>query len=144
MSTETDDSADQGPAPGTAKLGENYEFTEAQNAVILPLSDKMSFVGLILIILGALGIIGGIADSDPFGVVQGSVMVIIGVWTRKASSAFRLIVDTEGSDIANLMNALEELKKLYHLQYWVLIIAGALVAVGIMVLLFAVGDLPQP
>jgi hypothetical protein len=59
------------------------------------------------------------------------VQVLIGFWTTKAAKSFQLIVDTEGRDIENLMGALGELRKLYGLQYWILIIALIFVGVSL-------------
>jgi hypothetical protein len=58
--------------------------------------------------------------------VNGLIYLLIGVWTRRSAGSFKKIVDTRGSDITHLMNALSELNKMYTLLY-TLIIIGLLV-----------------
>lgn len=107
-----------------------YEFDQSQNELILDLSQKMLFVGYFFMGLGVLaGIRGGLDFLKPELLVQGVGQVIVGVvqfmiglWTLKASSSFKLIVNTEGNDIGNLMGSLGQLRKLYGLKYSLLII----------------------
>lgn len=111
-----------------------YEFNNTQNQLIRQLSQKMRFVGYILIALGVLVIVAGIVNFRLGGfatIIQGIIQLIIGIWTAKAATSFQLIVKTQGNDIENLMTALGELRKLYALQYWIFIIALVLVVVGI-------------
>lgn len=108
-----------------------YEFDQSQNELILDLSQKMLFVGYFFMGLGVLaGIRGGLDFLKPELLVQGVGQVIVGVvqfmiglWTLKASSSFKLIVKTEGNDIGNLMGSLGQLRKLYGLKYWLLILS---------------------
>lgn len=100
----------------------------------------MRFVSYFLIGLGVLLIVSGILSLRAGGlnsIIQGIIQLIIGIWTAKAASSFQLIVKTQGSDIENLMNALGELRKLYTLQYWVLIIALILVVIAIVTALLS-------
>lgn len=111
-----------------------YEFSSSQNELIKNLADKMRFVAAFLIAVGALGVIGGLltlARGGLSNIISAVVYILIGVWTNNASSAFRRIVETSGSDIENLMGALGELRKLYTLQYWLLIIAFIFIAVAL-------------
>ncbi|MFB2880417.1 hypothetical protein [Floridanema aerugineum] len=111
-----------------------YEFSSSQNELIKNLADKMRFVAAFLIGIGALGIIGGLLSLRTGGVgniINGVVYILTGIWTNSASSAFRRIVETSGSDIENLMGALGELRKLYTLQYWLLIIALIFIAIAL-------------
>ena len=111
-----------------------YEFNNTQNQLIRELSEKMRFVSYFLIGLGILVALGGLVQISKGGlgnIVQGIVQIFIGVWTNKAASAFKQIVDTQGSDMENLMGALGELRKLYTLQYWLYIVALIFVAIGV-------------
>ena len=120
--------------------GAQYEFTAPQNTVIGVLSKRMAWVAYFLIALGVLAVLGGLvtlADGGVSAVIQGPLMVIIGIWTKKAAQAFDNVVKTEGSDISNLMAALGELRKLYTLQYWVIMIALVVVGLAIVVGVFA-------
>ncbi|MEB3282761.1 MAG: hypothetical protein VKK42_27965 [Lyngbya sp.] len=128
-----------------------YEFSRSQNELIGDLAKKMNFVAILLIAIGVLGILSAIinlftaiAAPEKIAIVvnnliQGLFSLLIGTWTRNAAQAFKQIVTTAGTDIQNLMIALGELRKLYTLQYWLVIIALiffliALVFVVIMVI----------
>ena len=108
-----------------------YEFNQSQNELILDLSNKMRFVSYFLIAGGVLAIIIGFLGLSPDVIIQAVVDILIGLWTLKAASSFKLIVDTQGNDIVNLMGALGELRKLYRLQYWLLIIALVFLAIAL-------------
>lgn len=102
----------------------NYEFDNSQNVLIGQLANRMKFVSIFLIIGGVLtAVFGFFGAVEGIGeIISGVADFLIGIWTYQASTAFKRIVDTQGQDIENLMGALGELRKLYTLQYWVLII----------------------
>lgn len=117
-----------------------YEFENSQNELIQQLADKMRFVSYFLIATGVLVAIGGVFTLFRGGIgniISGVVQIIIGVWTKKAASSFNRIVDTQGNDIENLMGALGELRKLYTLQYWLLIISLVFLAIGLLLAIFS-------
>ena len=118
-----------------------YEFNSSQNQLLADLAVKMRFVGILSIALGGLSMfcgsiailmtLSGAIDGLGFSfslLIQGTLALLVGFWTRKASGAFKLIVDTEGRDIENLTIALGELRKLYTLQYWLILIVFILFA----------------
>lgn len=120
----------------------SYEFSGSQNELIQDLSKKMVFVSYFLIVAGVLNIIigalaifrGGGSEGLSAGlstIIQGVVTIVIGKWTLNAGSAFKAIVNTQGTDVENLMGALGELRKLYTLQFWVLIIALVFIVLGV-------------
>ncbi len=115
-----------------------YEFSSSQNQVIKQLADKMRFVSYFLIGVGVLnaliGIIGLFSTTlrGSFGeIITGILLTLLGFWTYKASISFKRIVSTQGNDVENLMGALGELRKLYTLQYWLLIITLVFIVIGI-------------
>jgi hypothetical protein len=55
--------------------------------------------------------------------VGGILYLAMGTWTTSGAAAFRRIVDTQGSDVSHLMEATTNLRKLYTLQFWVILIA---------------------
>lgn len=110
---------------------QRYEFSGSQNELIKNLADKMRLVGYFLIVAGVLGVVGGVLALRAGGlgnIISGVVYILIGFWTNNASSGFQRIVKTQGNDIENLMGALGELRKLYTLQYWLLIVFLAFLA----------------
>lgn len=110
---------------------QQYEFTGSQNELIRDLAKKMRFVSYFLIGVGVLSTIAGfltVLRGGGGSIINGIVSIVIGIWTTSAASSFQKIVDTQGNDIENLMLSLGELRKLYTLQYWLLIIALVILA----------------
>jgi hypothetical protein len=119
---------------------QQYEFSSSQNELIKNLAEKMRFVSYFLIGVGVLIAVGGaitLLRGGIANIITGVVQIVIGVWTNKAATAFKRIVDTEGNDIENLMGALGELRKLYHLQYWLLILTFIFAALGVLLAIVA-------
>lgn len=109
-----------------------YEFDKSQNELILDLANKMRFVAYLSVAVGTVSFIGGFVDElDIANLIQGAIMIIMGIWTIKAASSFKKIVDTKDNDIVNLMGALGELRKLYGLQYWLFIIGLVFIALAL-------------
>ncbi len=125
-----------------------HEFTQEQNESISKLASRMSFVGIFLILTGILywalfvGIILVGLPNDQLNlkldyVIGGTVSLLLGYWTKKSSSCFRLVTETEGSDMDHLMQAIVSLRKFFGL--WLLCIVvtlfftviGGLIALGI-------------
>ncbi len=124
-------------APAAAPASE-YEFNDAQNRVFSDLGGAMAFVAVALVVLGAFSIlVGGLAIAGGAGsdgvasLVQGVVLLLIGIWTRGAAGSVRQIVSSRGSDVANLMHAMEHLGRVYRLQRVLLLIAIVFLVLGI-------------
>jgi hypothetical protein len=129
---------------------QQYEFSSSQNELITQLADKMRFVSYFFMVMGVLNAIAGVIGlftasigSGIGDIITGVVLTIIGIWTQKAASSFQLIVNTQGNDIENLMGALGELRKLYTLQYWLLIVALIFTAIALVMALFLVFATPR-
>jgi hypothetical protein len=148
------------PAPSPTSGARQYEFSAAENTVFGGLAGKMRFVGVILMVvgvlyllLGGLVVVGAITgESVPVAqkvdgavtmtsqrlhvghslgyFVGGIIYLLMGMWTGNSAAAFRRIVDTQGSDISHLMDAVTNLHKLYTLQFW-------LILIGLIVMLVA-------
>jgi hypothetical protein len=72
--------------------------------------------------------------------VTGLFFLLQGIWARSSAASFRKVVDTQGNDITNLMNAIGELRTMYGLLYLLLgaaLLAG-LVAIGLTVYMYFV------
>lgn len=119
---------------------QTYEFNAFQNETIRVLASKMKVVGIFYIVIGAfIGFIGFavLFFLPPAGILYmllAAPYLMIGIWTNTSSTSFRLIVETAGFDINHLMNALASLRKLYTLQFWMLIVSIALVALVLLVI----------
>jgi hypothetical protein len=109
-----------------------YEFSERENVLIAGLASRMRFVGLLAFATGALVVVLGALRIDPLWIFSGAFSTLIGLWTHRASVSFRDVVQTEGHDIPHLMQALEDLRKLYTLQFWAGFL-GLLVMLGVVI-----------
>jgi len=126
-----------------------YEFSGSQNELIGDLAKKMNFVGILMIAGAVISLIAGVitlfagftgatqGGFDLSSIIQGVLLLLIGIWTRNAAQAFKRVVSTTGTDIENLMGALGELRKLYTLQYWLTIIALVFLALTLILVLIA-------
>ncbi|MDW8200433.1 MAG: hypothetical protein RML75_04390 [Cyanobacteriota bacterium SKYGB_h_bin112] len=105
---------------------QEYEFSDSQNELIRDLSGKMNLFSIIMLVVGILGILAGlaaVARGGLLGAVQGITNAVVGLLTMRAAKSFKLIVETEGRDIENLMAALGELRNLYTFQIVLIILA---------------------
>jgi hypothetical protein len=117
----------------TMQQGAEYEFTPEQDETIRTVSSRMRWVGAFLIAVGVAAAILGLLSLSQGGIavvtlIQAVIYILIGVWTTSAARDFGLIVQTAGSDVSNLMRGFAALRKLYTLQFW-LIIAGLVILV---------------
>jgi len=93
----------------------------------------MHFVGLFLLAMGLLIIAIGVVVVFHAGpIISGALACVVGLWTQRASMSFKSVVQTEGQDITHLMDALDDLRKLYSLQYWLLILGLVLATAGLL------------
>jgi hypothetical protein len=139
-----------------------YEFSAAENDVFAALAGKMRFVGTVLTIIGVLYLVIGAmlifmalsgqdvppaaakASDGPtvmrlgvqhsIGYLVGGILYLaMGGWTRSGAAAFRRIVDTQGSDIGHLMEAAVNLRKLYTLQFWLILIGLIIMLIALVI-----------
>ncbi len=102
-----------------------YEFTPAQDQLIADLARKMRFVGFFSLLIGSLGVawmivawVKGLFLVD----ISTLILLFLGFWTLGAARAFQDVADTQGRDISHIMQALGEMRGMYSLLYWLLII----------------------
>lgn len=121
-----------------------YEFTAEQNATIHSLSQKMKLLGVFyMIVAGIVGLWGFVSLIHSFTNAvmlfgEAAFFAFIGWWTHRGASSFQMIVETQENDISHLMKALDELRKIYNLQVWLLALMLGLVVLTIIAgLLFA-------
>ncbi len=128
---------------------ENYEFTADQNRVIQNLAQKMKFIGVVFVVFAAIYFGAGLFPFTRAGMpgwygigsmlgdaIAGALYLALGIFTLKAARCFRLIVETEGSDIKNLMDALVFLLKNYRIQYSLIVALLILLVLALSILFF--------
>jgi hypothetical protein len=126
---------------GTQAQTTGYEFSSAQNDTIQMLGKRMKVLGWVYIVYGALiGLFGVLALvmlplAGIIYLVITAVVLFTGIWTKSAATSFEMIVSSKGSDINHLMDALESLRKLYNLQYWLLIVSLIILVIGVIIAL---------
>ena len=139
-------------APGAKPSVPGYEFTLMQDEVIRALSKKMNFVGYFYIVASAMVGLAGLGFMfvnvliGCFYLILLTPELLIGIWTLNAGKSFRLVVDTKGQDIPYLMSALNSLRKLYTLMFWLLIIGLVFMVLAIVgaIVLISSGLIPMP
>lgn len=130
-----DDSAPSAsPGAGAPRAGREYEFDESKNAVFADLALKMEVVGLFAIAVGIFVVFLGAWLFHPGSILSGALYAVIGMWTHRAGVSFKKIAQTRGHDISHLMHALNDLERLYSVQFWicVLTLAASLLATGVL------------
>lgn len=119
-----------------------YEFNASQNETIRLLGGKMKILGWVYIIQGILTAIASVLMlivlplAGLLYLAITAVVVFTGIWTKSAAGSFEMIVLTKGGDINHLMDALDSLRKLYTLQFWILVGAMAFIAIMLVISLF--------
>ena len=125
-----------------------YEFSPQQNRLLRKLMRRMHNVAYFWIAVGGLTLIVGIANifhnflvmaNLPLDNIDGLLkfvffflilpphLIAIGIFTFKSAYQFRQIVDTQGSDIANLMAALSKLSRVFLLYNYLAILFGVII-----------------
>jgi hypothetical protein len=127
-----------GAAPGT------YEFNQLQNHTFSELAKAMRFVGVFTGIAGAVyGVIAlfalmhGNALGAIIGIVEAVIGIVLGSYLIAAAANCRRVVETQGSDIPNLMAALDQLRRYFVLQMVLIIIALVLIGAGVLLFIVA-------
>jgi hypothetical protein len=125
-----------------------FEFREAENKIFSALSSGMSFVGkaqiatgfalfFIAVVHGWMGGRPALVSSVPMA-LTGAMLLVSGWWVRQAAVPVAAIVNTSGSDIQNLMQAMSTMAGMYALQRSYFIAVGVVAVIAVAgALLFA-------
>src|SRR4051812_49140386 len=100
-------------------LNDGYEFTPEQDVLFAGLSSKMQFVGLFALGIGVVAVALGVLRRDVGILFSGSLYALLGLWTERSARSFRFVATTQGHDIRHLMHALNDLRRLFTLQFWI-------------------------
>ncbi len=103
------------PPPATA-----FEFSEAQKEGLAALAASMSFVGVCVMLLGLMSATfavaagyGGYAAIGVALVAGAAVCMPFGWWATSAGRSLSALVRTRGRDVAYLMDAVIQLRRLF-------------------------------
>jgi hypothetical protein len=113
-----------------------YEFSEGDRETLSALAASASFVGVCLVLSGALmGVFGAGAfyagfTSGGASLLGGAVVAVAeGWWTMSAGRSLTSLVVTRGRDVDHLMAAVDQLRRLFAFCR-VTIIASALLGMA--------------
>lgn len=99
----------------------NYEFNDTENAIIEKTASRAKLWGWISAVLGVCQILGGTcgALASP-GLVMylpyGIVALIVGISFVGVGNSLRQVVNTQGSDVMHMMQALQKLGGAFLVQ----------------------------
>ncbi len=115
-----------------------YEFTEQENLVITKLFRQMTYVGVLMLILGVIfGVFGvylliayGYSIKVLFLLVLAFIIIVMGVITNLSANRFRQVVKTEGDDIGHLIQALDKLTTWFSIQNIIILVFIGIIILG--------------
>jgi hypothetical protein len=124
------------PAPVAETV--EYEFSEAHKEALAGLAASTSFVGVCVLLLGmmsgtfafAAGYAGFMAVA--IGLVAGAAVCLpLGWWAMSAGRSLSALVRTRGRDVARLMDAVGQLRRLFGFaRIFIILYALAAAAAG--------------
>lgn len=122
-----------------------WEFTPDQNVTLSRLAQRMRAVGLALMVLAGLLGLRATLGGDAVGLLAvqaGIVLGFTGFWSVRAATELSRVATTDGADMTHLMSALEEIRKLYELQFWIFLAAALLLGVTVLMAITGASWLP--
>lgn len=123
------------PAATASPSSSGYEFGEKDNRVIADLASYARSVGTVAILLGIISLVVAFLTFNVCVFIQTLLYLCIGTWVRKAANSFQRIVDTRENDIPHLMTALGQLKNVFALIYYVVLIGIVLFLIALTIIL---------
>jgi len=120
------------------------ELTPLQNVIVSRLAGRMRAVGVSLMVLATLLVLWAVVGTGGMLAFQaGVVLGLTGWWSARAAAALSRAVKTQGADMHYLMRALNEIAKLYELQYWIFLLVALVLGVTLLMALTGLPWLPE-
>jgi hypothetical protein len=118
----------------------NYEFTEAENAIIDKTAGRAKTWGIISIVIGGLQLLaslGAVANPSLLGQAPGGIVaLVVGISFLGAGSSLKSVVQTQGNDIPHMMLALQKIGSAFFVQIIATIIGVVLLGIIMVLLVF--------
>ncbi len=125
----------QAPAP-------SYEFTPQENSVISGLLTSVMIVAIgwfcMALLLGGLGALVLVKSGGGVGVIlsiplllAGAIMFLLGKDLWRAANSMRVITNSEGNDIANLVQAVKHIGDYFRMILYIVIIVFIVALIGL-------------
>jgi hypothetical protein len=109
-----------------------FEFSRAEEGMFYDLGRKMRVVGAFFVLAGLVRLLyDALVLREVHLDLTFLIDVLIGIWTLSAARAFRQVAVTGGHDVERLMEGLSDVRKLYSLIYWLLIVSVVVASVAL-------------
>ena len=113
-----------------------HEFDAAENESFSKLAWAIRFFATLTFIYGGLQVLSGLRSmpqpiTAAIYIGIGVLLMVVAGWLWSAGTSFRDIVNTEGSDVMNLIFALGKLRRVYTLWAWVFAVICVLIVLAI-------------
>ncbi len=106
----------------TSGTSGEYEFTTLENQTVDKAATWTKILAIVMIIDGGLALFG-------CNIIGAAIKIAIGVYFLNAAKALKAVVDTEGSDVTNMMTALDKIGSAFIVRIWVMVIGVCLMLV---------------
>ena len=118
----------------------NYEFNDMENQIIDKVAGRAKLWGIISTVIGILQTLGSCtAVASPGAAVYlplGIVGIIIGVTFMGVGTSLKNVVNTQGNDVAHMMQALQKLGSAFMIQIVCTIICVVMVVLFMILAIF--------
>ncbi len=114
-------------APPMAATGASYEFSELENSTIAGTARYAKIWGFISLISGVL-----MLSLVNCNVIAFVLDLVVGIYFLGGGSSLAAVVNTQGSDVANMMQAMSKLGTAFKIR-----VIATIVGVVLLFLLFA-------
>jgi len=125
----------QGGGPGMmgAAYG-SYEFNETENGIIDKAASRAKLWGIISTVVGALQCVSscGMFASLPSGIVA----IVVGITFMGVGNSLKMVVQTQGSDVMHMMQALDKMSGAFMVQIVCAIVGFVLTLLAFMFVAF--------
>jgi hypothetical protein len=116
----------------------SYEFNDVENQIIDKTAGRVKLGGWICAVIGACDLLfgcGGSLASATLAVYipYGIVFLIVGITFIGVGNSLRMVVQTQGNDIAHLMTAMQKLGSAFFIMS-ISFIVGVVLAIVVTVL----------
>ena len=128
-----------GGPPGAGAYGA-YEFNETENAVIDKTAGRAKLWGIISTVVGAMQLLascGAFANPSLAGQLPGGIIaLVVGIAFIGVGNSLKSVVQTQGNDLAHMMQALEKLGGAFLVQIIATVIGIVLLGIILVLALF--------
>jgi len=113
----------------------DYEFTASQNVVIGKAATWATALGIVMFVNAALSLL-----NFPNGIIQAVISLFLGINFFRSGKAFKSVVDTQGNDVAHLLQALDRVGTAFQIRLIVTLVGVVLMLVALVVFVVFAGS----